>query len=108
MSTLKDLKGKRQCRDKGTRNALGHQGQSLSRQEAGEGNREEVTSEQVLTNRDAERGWAGCFPGEGGSMHWTWVIERLEINGNVVHDLGPLPPYSSRCTKKMACGIMSK
>jgi len=48
-----------------------HQDTSLARQGAGEGFREEVASDQALTNRDDERGSAGCFPGEGGGMPST-------------------------------------
>lgn len=57
---------KRQCHNKGTQTASGPQGsgESLLRQGPGQGNREEATSEWVLTNMDAEKSEAGSIQGE--------------------------------------------
>ena len=57
---------KRQCHNKGTQTMSGPQGsgESLLRQGARQGNREEVASEWVLTNMDAETSQAGCIQGE--------------------------------------------
>lgn len=61
----------------------------------GEGNREEMASEWVLANRDAERDLLGCIPGKDLGARETGDY------GNMVDDLGlslePLVSGSVMC-----------
>lgn len=66
-----------------------HQDTTLARQGAGEGFREEVASDQVLTNRDAKRGLGAAFQGKEVACPGL-ASKNTPDHGHAVGDYGVL------------------